>query len=166
MTEPIADRPYMPSYGVAAADAGQGLLPWSWAETRLAASHDYWLASTWPDGRPHVMPVWGVYLDGALWFSTSLRSRKWTNLARDPRCTITTDDAYHPVIIDGRVEVHTDDEAIHAFVDALNAKYATSYGYDFQDPAQNATLRVVAHTAFGLDEDDFTGTPTRWHFSV
>jgi PPOX class probable F420-dependent enzyme len=154
----------MPSYCVAAPDEGQGLLPWSWVEARLTAAHDYWVATTWPDGRPHVMPVWGVYLDGTVWWSTSRRSRKWKNLERDPRCTITSDDAYRPVVLDGRVEVHRDDASIRRFVDALNAKYTTSYGYDFQDPDVNATLRVVIETAFALDEDDFTGTPTRWRF--
>jgi PPOX class probable F420-dependent enzyme len=163
--EPRVDRPYMPSYGVLAPDEGQGLLPWSQVEARLAKSHDYWLASTWPDGRPHIMPVWGVLLDASVWFSTSLQSRKWKNLARDPRCTVTSDDAYHPVIIEGSVEVRRDTPSIQRFLDALNAKYETSYGLDFQDPDVNATIRVVARTVFSLDEDDFTGTPTRWTFT-
>jgi len=154
----------MPSYGVLGPDEGQGLLPWATVEERLAKAHDYWLATTWPDGRPHVMPVWGVVLDGALWFSTSKRSRKWTNLARDPRCTVASDDAYHPVIIEGTVEVTRDVTTIQRFIHALNAKYETSYGLDFQDPDVNMTLRVAARTVFSLDEDDFTGTPTRWRF--
>ena len=72
----------MPAYGVAAPDEGQGLLDWSWAVERLTKSHDYWLATTWPDGRPHVMPVWGAWLDDAVWCSTSLRSRKLREPAR------------------------------------------------------------------------------------
>lgn len=165
MSAPQVDRPFMPSYGVLGADEGHGLLAWSTVEARLARAHDYWLATTWPDGRPHVMPVWGVVLDSTVWFSTSLQSRKWKNLARDPRCTITSDDAYHPVIIDGTVEVTRDEPAIQRFLDALNAKYATSYGLDFQDPDVNATLRVAPHTVISLDEDDFTGTPTRFRFA-
>jgi hypothetical protein len=52
-----ASRPFMPGYGVAPASEGSGLLPWSWAEDKLRTSHDYWLGSVWPDGRPHLMPV-------------------------------------------------------------------------------------------------------------
>jgi PPOX class probable F420-dependent enzyme len=154
----------MPGYGIAAADEGRGLLPWSWAEERLAASRDYWIATVRPDGRPHVMPVWGVYLDGTVWWSTSRSSRKFRNLERDPRCTVTSDDAYRPVVVDGVAEVHRDDASIRRFVDALNVKYETNMAYDFQDPEVNATIRVAIDTAFGLDEDDFTGTPTRWRF--
>ena len=60
--EPAADRPFMPGYGVLPATEGSGLMPWAEAERRLTASHDYWCATVRPDGRPHVMPVWGVWL--------------------------------------------------------------------------------------------------------
>src|ERR1700674_5664184 len=71
MVEPIGSRPYMPGYGLLDADQGTGLLPWSWAVERLTRSHDYWVATVRPGGRPHVMPVWGVWIDDALWFSSS-----------------------------------------------------------------------------------------------
>src|ERR1700726_1692100 len=101
MAEPIGSRPYMPGYGTLDADQGTGLLPWSWAEERLARSHDYWVATTRPDGRPHLMPVWAVWFEDALGFSSSNGSRKATNLAADTRCTIATDDAAEPVVVDG-----------------------------------------------------------------
>ena len=53
----------MPAY--IAADAG-GTLPWAWAEERLIRSRSYWVATVWPDGRPHVSPVWGAWFDGVL----------------------------------------------------------------------------------------------------
>ncbi len=158
------DRPHMPSYNVSPPDEGRGLFDWTWAAQRLSASHDYWLATTWPDGRPHVMPVWGAWLDGAVWCSTSLRSRKYANLARDPRCTVTTDNAYEPVIIDGTAEVRRDTKSRQRFLEATNTKYTTSYTLDFFDPDVNAVIAITPHVAIGLDEADFTGTPTRWTF--
>jgi len=89
MDQPRASRPYMPGYGIVGPTQGSGLLPWSWAEERLTASRNYWVASSWPDGRPHAMPVWGIWHDGALWFSSSRQSRKARNLAADPRCVVT-----------------------------------------------------------------------------
>ena len=47
----------MSGYGV---EEGGELLPWAWALERLTRSHDYWVATSRPDGRPHVMPVWAV----------------------------------------------------------------------------------------------------------
>ena len=86
----------MPDYGIQGPDEGSGLLPWSWAEERLTTSRNYWVTSLWPDGRPHSMPVWGIWDGEALWFSSGRRSRKARNLAADPRCVVTTEDANEP----------------------------------------------------------------------
>lgn len=163
---PPASRPFMPGYGIVGPEEGSGLLPWSWAEERLRRSHDYWVATRWPDGRPHVMPVWGVWHDDCLWFSSSRRSRKARNLLADPRCVVTTDNALEPVVVEGAADRVTDVASIGKMLDDLNAKYATEYGVEFLDPAVNATFRVRPMWAFGLREDDFAGSPTRWHLGA
>jgi len=165
MAEPIGTRPHMPGYGTLDAEHGTGLLPWSWARERLERSHDYWVATTHPDGRPHVMPVWGVFADGAFWFSSSRGSRKARNLAANPACAITTDNAYEPVVIEGIAELIQDLTGIGGFVTAINAKYKTDYSIDFFNPTENACFRVRPSWAFGLLESDFTGSPTRWVFA-
>jgi len=85
MATPKATRPYMPGYGLLPDNEGTGLLPWSWAETRLMNSRNYWLATVWPQRRPHVMPVWGMWQESAFWFSSSKDSRKARNLAANTR---------------------------------------------------------------------------------
>jgi PPOX class probable F420-dependent enzyme len=154
----------MPGYGLLPADQGSGLIPWPEAERRLTVSHDYWCATVRPDGAPHVMPVWGVWLDGRLWFSTGLRSRKGRNLAVDPRCTLTTDDARDPVVVEGTADRIADTRRIAAFVDAVNAKYDAGMTAEFQDPEINGTYAVTPERAFALSGDDFSGSPTRWRF--
>lgn len=159
-----ADRPFMPGYGILPAEQGSGLLAWSEVERRLSASHDYWVATTRPDGSPHVMPVWGVWLDGRVWFSSGLQSRKARNLAADPRCTVTTDDAQNPVVVDGVADRLTGAEDIAAFVAAVNAKYEASITTEFQDPEVNGTFAVRPERAIAMSHGDFTGSPTRWRF--
>jgi hypothetical protein len=154
----------MPGYGIEPATAGPGLLPWSWAEERLRESHDYWLATVRPGGAPHLMPVWGVWLDDALWFSSGLGSRKARNIEADARCSIATDSALDTVVIEGDVERVVDLDVIATFLAASNAKYAVDYDLDFLDPTVNGTYRVAPGWAFALDHDDFTGSPTRWRF--
>lgn len=155
----------MPGYGILPADEGTGLLSWSDVEPRLAGAHDYWVATTWPDGRPHVMPVWGVWDGAALWFSSSGRSRKIVNITHDPRCVFTTDNARDPVIIEGVAEVITETECLRRFIDSTNSKYEVDYGLDFLDPAVNATVKVQPRTAFAILDADFAGSPTRWTFA-
>jgi nitroimidazol reductase NimA-like FMN-containing flavoprotein (pyridoxamine 5'-phosphate oxidase superfamily) len=68
----------MPGYGVP--EGAGSLKPWSWARERLEASRNYWLATVRPDSRPHLIPIWGVWLDGQFYFSTGAESRKAKNL--------------------------------------------------------------------------------------
>ena len=162
--EPKASRPYMPGYGIVGPREGSGLLPWSWAVERLTGSRNYWVVTRWPDGRPHAMPVWGVWDQDAFWFSSSLGSRKARNLAADPRCTVTTENTQEPVVLEGTADIVTDPAALSRMLALENTKYKTSYGIEMLDPAKNATIRVIPRWAFGLNAADFTGSPTSWLF--
>ena len=164
MTGPAADRPWMPGYGVLPAGKGSGLIAWPEAERRLTASHDFWCATVTPDGTPHVMPVWAVWLEDQVWFSSGLRSRKARNLAADPRCTLTTDDAQNPVVVEGRARQVVDRPSLERFVAAMNAKYGGGMTLEFLDPAVNGSYAVRPARAFALTHDDFVGSPTRWTF--
>lgn len=154
----------MPGYGTLAPGEGTGLLPWSWAEERLNASHDYWLATVTPGGTPHLMPVWAVLLDGRLWFSSSNGSRKSRNLAGRPYASLATQDPLAPVVAEGPVARISDPADLRRLLAAENAKYGTDYGIDMLDPAENSCWALSPERVFGLDSTDFTGSPTRWDF--
>lgn len=155
----------MPGYGTLPAGEGRGLLPWSWAEQRLANSHDYWLATVTPDGTPHLMPVWALWHEGRLWFSSSNGSRKARNIAAQSRCTVSTDNPLEPVVAAGRAARVTDRDALRDMLRAENAKYGTSYGEDMVDPASNSVFALRPDWVFALDSADFTGSPTRFIFA-
>jgi hypothetical protein len=154
----------MPGYGIRPADEGSGLLPWSWAETRLVGSHDFWLATVTPAGVPHLMPVWAVWQDQKLWFSSSNGSRKARNLNLEPRCTLSTDSPLEPVVVHGHAERITDPDPLARMLAAENAKYGTDYGLDMVDPASNSVYALRPLWVFALDSSDFTGSPTRFTF--
>jgi PPOX class probable F420-dependent enzyme len=158
----------MPGYGTAT--GADGLLPWSWAEQRLIESTEIWLATITPEGRPHVMPVWAVWLDGAIWLSTGGRSRKARNLQADPSCTVTTEDPRRPVVIDGVAERITDRAVAQGVTDAMNDKYSSALpdgeGFTVDFVLANHLYRIRPERAFGLEEDRFTDSPTRWVFET
>jgi nitroimidazol reductase NimA-like FMN-containing flavoprotein (pyridoxamine 5'-phosphate oxidase superfamily) len=79
-----------------------GLVAWSDVEQRLTAAQTYWLSSTRPDGRPHVVPRWGVWLDGRFWYDGSPTTRHARNLAANPGCTLHLGgDDLQAVIVEG-----------------------------------------------------------------
>jgi PPOX class probable F420-dependent enzyme len=164
MPEPVTSRPYMPGYGTLPPEEGSGLLPWSWALEQFRASRNFWLATASADGTPHVLPVWAVWHDDALWFSCGGGSRKRRNLAAQPLCSLATEDPEQPVMLQGEAEIVTEPERMAAFLAATNAKYEVAYELDFLNPAENATVRVSPRTVIGLRSADFGGSPTRWRF--
>ena len=159
--QPRAERPFMPGYGLEPADGGKGLLPWRWAEERLAAAHNYWVATTRPDGRPHVMAVWGLWLDGAFYFSTGRESRKARNLAANPYCVVCTERADEAVIVEGVASEATDPADLRRFAAAYKEKYHWE-----MDPEAGPYFVVRPAVVFGFIEhgDQFTQTATRWTF--
>jgi hypothetical protein len=162
-TAPTASRPYIPGYGIAEATQGEGLLPWTWAVERLTAAHNYWLATTAPGGAPHLMPVWGIWQDGAFRFSTGAGSRKARNFRADPPCVVSTERADETVILEGEVETFSDAAVVRAFLDAYNAKYAWN-----MDASFGPFHLVRPHVAFGFIElaGRFSATATRWRFAA
>ncbi len=80
---PSPDRPELPeSYGVP--ESGDRMLSWEHVSRRMREARDYWLASVRPDGRPHTVPVWGVWLDDTIHFGRGREKRKARNLAANP----------------------------------------------------------------------------------
>jgi PPOX class probable F420-dependent enzyme len=159
---PRAERPYMPGYGMLPPDQGTGLLPWSWAEERILAARNLWVATLFPDGRPQLSAVWGTWHAGQVLFTCAPTSAKARNLARDPRITVSTEDANDPVVVEGTAREVADRAGWADCVAALNAKYPGSYEVGEGEPS--GIYLVTPVRAFGLRHEDFTGSPTRWTF--
>jgi len=148
----------MKGYGVP--KSMKGALPRSWAEERLAKSHNYWLTTVRPDGAPHTMLVWGVWLDSAFYFSTSATSRKARNLQRNSHCVVCNENAEEAVIVEGIArELKVREVPQQAFAD-----YKAKYGWEL-DPKMGPVHRVHPKTVFAMPEKLFPKGATRWKFN-
>lgn len=98
--QPGRDRPQMPQgYGVPETD--DGVLDWAPVERRLVDSLHYWMATTRPDGRPHVVPRWGVWIDGRFWYDGAPSTVHARNLEENPECVLHLEDGRQAVIVEG-----------------------------------------------------------------
>ena len=164
--EPRTSRPRMPPiYGVPT--TMEGTLPWSHAVERLERATNYWLATTRPDGRPHVTPVWGAWVDGALYFD-GLPTTLWgRNIAIDSRIAVHLESGDDVVIIEGVVEDVTPDAALG---DRIVATYTTKYDYPIPKPAEDGIFCLRPSTARAWtvrhlrDSDENWADATRWDF--
>ncbi len=87
-------------------------------------------ASIGRDGRPHLMPLWYVVRDGALWAWTYGKSQKAINLRRDPRATLQIEagagryDQLRGIMIEADTVVHDDVEAVTALGMEILSRYS------------------------------------------
>ncbi len=160
MIEPVADRPNMPDGYL-----GPAPLPWRWAVEQLMRARNYWVTTIGPSGRPHVRPVWGVWIDDTVQFSTG--ARHGPNLARDPRVTVNLESGDECVIVEGEGGAVTDEATRRAFIDAYEPKYDWSMTLDFVDVVYVVRPRIVLGwiaTDLARESTLFQATATRWRF--
>jgi nitroimidazol reductase NimA-like FMN-containing flavoprotein (pyridoxamine 5'-phosphate oxidase superfamily) len=134
------------------------MLPWSWASERLVASRNYWVVTTSSYGAPHAMPVWGLWLDGAVVFSTSPESRKGRNLSSNPKIVLHLESGDEVVVVEGEAtETGLDDR--------LAAEYEAKYDYR-PEPGSPGGLwyRVAPRVVYAWLETDYPRTATRFDF--
>ncbi len=162
MAEPKTSRPEPAGYFMDA-ESGAGLLPWSHVVERMSGARNYWVATTRPDGRPHCMPVWGVWLDDAFWFSTSPISRKARNLGVNPNVVIHLESGADLVVVEGVSEEVREPASLERFVAAYNPKY--DWDFKREQLEGGGLFRVRPRVAFswlGDQGEAFSGTATRW----
>ena len=154
---PSPTRPFMPGYGLPT--GRKGLLPWSWAELRLKKSHNYWITTVRPDRSPHTMIVWGLWVDGAFYFSTGKQSRKAKNLSRNAKCIVATELADQAVVVEGEARPVHDSADLKFFT-----RYEKKHDWDMSAMQNEPIYAVRPRRAFGLFEKKFQTTATRWDF--
>lgn len=99
MSVRVTGRPEMPDgYGVV--DEGP-MLAWETVEARLVESVNYWISTTRPDGRPHVVPRWGVWIDERFFYDGSPDTRHARNVAANPHCALHLEDGVAVTIVEG-----------------------------------------------------------------
>jgi general stress protein 26 len=148
---------------------------WSQARDELAGAQVYWLSTVRPDGSPHVTPLLGIWLEGALYFCTGPNERKAKNLSGNCHCVLTTGQSTLDgldLVIEGTAENVSD----HAELGRVADTYESKYGAHFVAPdgtwsglgdairqAEVLVYRVAPKTGFGFGKGG-RFSQTRWSF--
>ncbi len=157
----------MPDYGVDTPDWSP--LPWPWAAERLVANRNFWVVTVSAEGRPHALPVWGVWDedDGRFAFSCGPRSRKARNLAANPQAAIMTESTVECLSLEGRAERVTDEARGERWIARYLAKYRPmSEGLSAEFLRRHLMVEFVPERAFAIieTEEEFSTRATRWLF--
>lgn len=155
----------MPDYGVDT-DRWQAL-PWSWAAQRLTGARNYWVVTVSATGRPHTLPVWGVWDDAEhrFCFSCGPRSRKAKELAVNRQVSFAPEDTVEAVSVEGTAVIVEDETRRERWIERYLTKYrpiSAELSGDFL--RENLIVEVTAERAFAVIErdDEFATRATRW----
>lgn len=154
-------------------------IPWSRALEALEAGQQRnetsFLATTRPDGRPHVAGVGAVWDNGKAYFVSGAGTRKSRNVARNPTCSLAMSLPGLDLVIEGKAERVTNDETLHR----LAKRYAEggwparvedgAFTYDYSAPSAGPPpwdlYAITPTTIFGVLASE-PGGATRWRFDT
>jgi hypothetical protein len=141
------------------------LLAWTWAEVRLTESRNYWVSTVTSRGTPHTRPVWAVWLDDLLFFSSGSRIR--THIEENPDVSVNLESGDECVIIEGTATPLLDE----ALARRVAAVYNEKYHWDMA-PTAGEFFELRPRAIFGWLCDGsgrdggalFSQSATRWRF--
>ena len=163
MPDPTPTSAKFPSeYG----DAGDApLQQWSDVEEKLRKALNYWLTTIGPAGRPHVRPVDGVWIDGALCFGGSDETRWVRNLRANPTATVNLGSETEAIILEGRADYITDpDDPIVAPMGQANRSKYPQYFTEGQVSEFMPFWAFRPRRAYAWSLEGFPRSATRWRF--
>jgi len=146
---------------------------WEEGRRRIEEAAVYWVSTVRADGRPHVTPLYAVWVDDALYFCSGVEEQKSKNLARNPQVAMTTgcndDKGGLDVVLEGRTAVVTDQQLLERIADAYVDKYGEEWRFEIRDrvfhggggPAPVYELEPVKALGFGKGAEF---SHTRWMF--
>lgn len=117
-------------------DNPASFLTWEWVAAQLTESTNYWLCTVRPDGRPHVVPRWGVFLDDRFYYDGSPQTRHAQNLTDNPHVSLHLESGEKAIILEGTSAPASKPDPTFAIrlAEAYRAKYA-ALGYS-PEPTQ------------------------------
>jgi len=158
---------------------GNDAIPWSRALGELekfesGPGQSVWLATTRPDGRPHVAGIGALWLDGTFYFTSGAGTRKSRNLAENPNCVISVGLPGLDLVVEGTAAQVTDDATLQRLADRYKEQgweptvKDGAFTADFSAPSAGPppwdVYIVTPKVAFGVATADPQGA-TRWRFS-
>lgn len=141
----------------------KNLIPWEWVDEQMAQSRNYWITSVKPEGNPHAVPVWGVYVNHLLYFGSNKGAQKTKNLINNPNISVHLESGDEVVILEGTAKVITDKKAMEPIATAFKVKYPPFNPEPHFDDTMTLFV-VLPAKVFAWTEKDFVKDATCWWF--
>jgi nitroimidazol reductase NimA-like FMN-containing flavoprotein (pyridoxamine 5'-phosphate oxidase superfamily) len=156
---------------------GHEPIPWSRVENQLDAGDEhrtYWLATTSPDGRPHVAGVGAIWSDGKIYVVSGPGTRKSRNMTANPHCVMSVSLPDIDLVVKGTAAKVTEATKLEQIarryadsgwpVEARDGAFVAPYSAPSAGPAPWDLYEVTPVSATGVASAEPHGA-TRWQFA-
>jgi hypothetical protein len=153
-------------------------IPWSRALEALESTEptqSSFIATSRPDGRPHLAGVGALWDDGAAYFVSGAATRKSRNLEQNASCAISMALKGIDLVFEGVAERVTDDETLRRIAKRYGDQgwpavvKDGAFTYDYSAPSAGPPpwdlYAVKPATVFGVLASE-PGGATRWRFEA
>jgi len=117
---------------------------WRAIEARLSRESTIWLATVRGDGRPHLAPLWYIWLDEKIYICTGSESQKYVNMFNNQNVALSLADTANVLIIEG--EAHS---SPRSSIEPLAEHFYNKYEWDFRFD-ESADWRLIEITPFKI----------------
>lgn len=122
---------------------------WSMVSNVLSGAELYWLTTVRGDGRPHVTPLVGVWVDDSFVFCTGPEEQKARNLEHGTAVAVITGanswkDGLD-VVVEGAAERLTGTQTLTPLADAYREKYSGEWDFIATDEGFGHSEGSIAH---------------------
>ena len=164
MTDTTATpKPMRPHFPPGYVENPKRFLPWSHVEQRLTESKNYWLCTVRPNGHPHSIAKWAVWVQGKVYFDGSPETRHMRNIAQNPHVSLHLESGDDVLIMEGlsQAVMQPPRALTTAIAEAYAAKYK-SFGYAPTPDQWDAggLYEITPHSVIAWTS--FTEDPTKW----
>ncbi|MFL5758824.1 MAG: pyridoxamine 5'-phosphate oxidase family protein [Thermomicrobiales bacterium] len=156
---------------------GAVVTPWTTVTTLIAdpgPTATPVLASVRPDGRPHAVPLWPTWNNGAFFLATNQGTRMRKNLAQNPNCVIVVALKGFDLVVEGEARHTTDSATLERLAEVFNGhgwpvtvtdgSFEAPFGPLTKETASYELWEVTPAVAFGIPTDESGNHPTRYRF--
>lgn len=105
--------------------------------TRLQTERNVWLATVRPSGKPHLVPIWFVWVSERFWICTSA-STKTRNILHNSQVSVSLESGNDPVVAEGTARIHD-----QPYPTEVADAFASKFDWDIRQPTADGSYDAL-----------------------
>lgn len=104
----------------------------------METARNIWLATVRPNGSPHLVPIWFVWLENKAYLCTARESVKARNIQQNPNVAFALENGDDPVLMEGTAQI------IESLPQEVVEAFQTKFDWNIRnDSTYNSVIEIT-----------------------